>query len=125
MRLLNLAIVAIGVSAFASAARAGDVAGVWLSDTGASKVRFAPCGGALCGHIAWLKDPDNSPAKMGERIFFDMKPDGDNAWSGSAFNPENGKTYSGKITLSGNTLTTKGCVLGGIICRSVVWTRAN
>ena len=50
---------------------------------------------------------------------------GPNTWTGNAFNPEDGKTYSGKMTLSGNTLTTSGCVLGGVICRSVTWRRVN
>ena len=118
---LFLAAVGLG----AAPALAGDATGVWLRDSGASKVKIAPCGGALCGTIVWLKDPANSPAKMGERVFFDMKPDGDNYWTGSAFNPDNGKTYSGGMTLSGNTLTTKGCTLGGIICKSVTWTRSN
>ena len=54
-----------------------------------------------------------------------MKPNGDNAWSGSAFNPEDGKNYSGKMTLSGDTLTTAGCVLGGLVCKSVKWSRVN
>lgn len=106
-------------------ALAADATGIWLRDTGASKVKIAPCGAALCGYIVWLKDAATSPAKMGEKIFFDMKSDGDNSWEGSAYNPENGKTYTGKMSLSGNTLTTKGCVLGGIICKTIVWSRAN
>ena len=113
------------VFALAAPAMAGDASGVWLRDTGASRVKIAPCGAALCGHIVWLKDPASSPAKMGERVFFDMKPDGDNYWAGSAYNPEDGKTYTGKMALSGNTLTTKGCVLGGLVCKSVVWSRSN
>ena len=125
MRNVGLAITAASLVCLAGAARAGDVTGVWLRDTGASKVRFAPCGAALCGHIVWLKDPETSRAKVGERIFYDMKPDGENAWYGSAYNPEDGKTYTGKMALSGNTLTTKGCVLGGIICKSATWSRAN
>ena len=93
-------------------------------DTGASRVRFSKCGEALCGSLSWLKDP-NGPAKVGQRIFYDMKPNGANKWSGSAFNPEDGKTYSGTMTLSGSTLTTAGCVMGGLICRSVKWNRMN
>ena len=103
---------------------AQDVAGTWLRESGASRVRFAKCGEALCGTLAWLKDT-NGPAKVGQRIFYDMKPSGDGKWSGSAFNPEDGKTYSGTMTLAGDRLTTSGCVLGGLICRSVVWNRAN
>lgn len=116
------ALIAVGAAA---GAQAGDATGTWLRADGTSKVRFSPCGGALCGTIAWLKNPADSKGKVGQRVFFDMKPNGDNAWSGSAFNPEDGKTYTGKMTLSGNSLTTKGCVLGGIICKSVSWSRAN
>lgn len=103
---------------------AQDVAGTWLRESGASRVRFAKCGEAMCGTLAWLKDT-NGPAKVGQRIFYDMKPSGDGKWSGSAFNPEDGKTYSGTMTLAGDRLTTSGCVLGGLICRSVTWNRAN
>jgi uncharacterized protein (DUF2147 family) len=54
-----------------------------------------------------------------------MTPSGANAWSGRAFNPEDGRTYSGKMTLSGGSMTTSGCVLGGLICRSVNWRKVN
>jgi uncharacterized protein (DUF2147 family) len=54
-----------------------------------------------------------------------MKPKGDNVWTGSAFNPEDGKTYNGKLTLGGDQLTTAGCVLGGLICKSMSWTRSH
>lgn len=119
-----------GAVLFALASTAGgsalaqDVTGTWLRDSGASRVRFAKCGEAMCGTLAWLKDP-NGPAKVGQRIFYDMKPSGAGKWSGSAFNPEDGKTYAGTMTLAGDKLTTAGCVLGGLICRSVVWNRAN
>jgi uncharacterized protein (DUF2147 family) len=104
---------------------AADIAGTWSRDTGESRVRFAPCGDALCGTVAWLKDPATSKSKVGQRVFFDMKPTGENRWTGSAFNPEDGRTYSGYMSLSGGTLTTQGCVMGGLICRSVTWTRAR
>jgi len=106
-------------------ARADDATGVWLRDTGLSKVKFAPCGGALCGTIAWIKPGVDTPAKIGQQVFSDMKPTGANAWSGTAFNPEDGKTYTGKMSLSGNTLTTQGCAMGGMICKSSTWTRSN
>lgn len=105
-------------------ALAQDAAGTWLRDTGASRVRIAKCGDALCGTLSWLKEP-GGPAKVGQRIFYDMKPNGPGKWKGSAFNPEDGKTYSGTMTLAGDTLTTAGCVMGGLICRSVQWSRAN
>ena len=114
--LAGLGLLALGLASGAPA-QAQDVAGTWLRDSGASRVRFAKCGEALCGTLAWLKDP-SGPAKGGQRIFYDMKPSGPGKWTGSAFNPEDGKTYSGTMTLAGDKLTTSGCVLGGLICRS-------
>lgn len=103
---------------------AADPAGIWLRDSGASKVRFAKCGDAWCGTIVWLRDAD-SPAKIGQRVFYDMKPNGENNWVGKAFNPENSKTYSGKIMLNGNAMITSGCALAGLICQSVNWSKVN
>lgn len=118
------AFAALGLLASVAGAASQEVVGTWERDTGASRVRFTKCGEALCGSLSWLKDT-NGPAKVGQRIFYDMKPNGANKWSGSAFNPEDGKTYSGTMTLSGSTLTTAGCVMGGLICRSVKWNRSN
>ena len=120
--LLGLTVAAF---AFASPASADSVTGTWLRDSGASKVRFAACGAALCGHIVWIKPGTDTPAKVGQRIFYDMKPSGANAWAGTAFNPEDGKTYTGKMSLAGSMLTTQGCAMGGMICKSTGWTRSN
>jgi uncharacterized protein (DUF2147 family) len=116
-----LAAAALAASALPALA---DPSGTWLRDNGNSRVRIAPCGANYCGTIVWVKDADG-PAKVGQRVFYDMSPAGDNAWSGKAFNPEDGKTYTGKMTLSGSTLTTSGCVLGGLVCRSVSWRKVN
>lgn len=120
--LLSVAILALA----GTHASASDVSGTWLRDTGASQVRFAPCGGgALCGTIAWIKPGADTKGKVGQRVFYDMKSDGAGGWKGSAFNPEDGQTYTGKMSLSGGTLTTQGCAMGGMVCRSTTWTRAN
>ena len=119
--------VAIGLVMLAGAvgpALAQDATGTWQRDTGASRIRIAPCGGALCGTVVWLKDP-NSPAKVGQTVLKDMKPSGTNEWRGSAFNPEDGKTYSGTMALNGNRLTTAGCALAGLICKTVNWRRVH
>ena len=104
------------------AAQAGEAKGVWLRDNGEAKVRIASCGSALCGTVIWEKDADKQN-RLGMKVFFDMVSSGEDSWAGKAFNPDDGKTYTGKMTLSGNTLTTAGCVLAGLICRSVSWTR--
>ena len=120
----SLAVAGLLGAVSGGAAVAADPSGTYLRDTGASRVRIAKCGDAYCGSIVWLKDP-NGPAKIGQRVFYEMKPDGENKWVGKAFNPEDGKTYSGKMSLSGANLTTAGCVAGGWICKSVNWSKVN
>jgi uncharacterized protein (DUF2147 family) len=117
-------LLALSLAAVSATPALADPSGTWLRENGASRVRIAPCGGNLCGTIVWLKDADG-PAKVGQRVFYDMAPNGANKWSGKAFNPEDGKTYSGTMSLSGNSLTTAGCVLGGLVCRSVNWRKVN
>ena len=105
-------------------AYAGDVLGEWLRDDGPGKVRFSQCSDAVCGFITAKNGPDDH-GKIGQEVFFDMKPDGDSAWRGTAFNPEDGKEYSGKMSLAGAKLTTAGCVFGGLICKSLTWSRTK
>lgn len=120
-----LAIGGLAVGAATDAAVAADPTGVWLrEETRASHVQIAPCGDALCGTIVWLRDR-NGPARIGERVLYDMRPSGEGRWSGQAYDPENGKTYSGTMTLSGPRLITSGCVLGGLICKSLFWSRVR
>ena len=100
-----------------------EVLGTWLRDNGALQVKFEPCGDAICGNIVWLKSGSDSKAKVGQRLFFDMRPDGANSWTGKAANPDNGSIYSGKMSIEGSTLSTSGCMIGGLICKSANWRR--
>jgi uncharacterized protein (DUF2147 family) len=105
-------------------ALAGDPTGVWMRDNGEAKLRFAPCGASFCGTIIWVKDPARQK-DVGVRAFWNMAANGANSWKGQAFNPLDGQNYVGKLELSGNTLTTYGCVMGGMMCKSMVWQRSQ
>ncbi len=103
---------------------ADEARGTWLREEGAARVKIANCGASLCGTIVWLKDT-TGPGRVGQRVFFDMKSSGSDTWAGTAFNPEDGNTYSGRLEVSGNVLKTTGCALGGFICKSMNWSRVN
>jgi uncharacterized protein (DUF2147 family) len=123
MRCSLMPAIAIGLLAIAPAWADASPIGIWTRDNGGLRVRVVQCGAGLCGVII-REDDKTSPAKVGQRILSGMKQSGANTWKGSAMNPGNGKTYTGTMTLVRNTLTTSGCVLG-VICESVVWTRAR
>jgi uncharacterized protein (DUF2147 family) len=118
--------------------------GNWLTKDGNATVAIARCGAALCGTIVALKTPIdpatgrpqtdvNNPdaAKtarplIGVQIIFGMTPSGTaDKWDGQLYNAEDGKTYSGSLTVTGaNTLDLQGCALV-IFCKSQTWTRTK
>jgi uncharacterized protein (DUF2147 family) len=106
-----------------SASLADNVLGTWSRDNGAVRVKFDTCGDAICGNIAWLRPGADTKAKIGQRLFFDMRPDGANSWTGKAVNPDSGSIYSGKMSVEGSTLSTSGCIVGGLVCKSANWRR--
>ena len=54
---LVLGFILLIAAAAPAAAQKLSPAGTWLSQTGDTRVRIAPCGGQLCGTIAWVKSP--------------------------------------------------------------------
>ncbi|MEM7318620.1 MAG: DUF2147 domain-containing protein [Pseudomonadota bacterium] len=116
------------------AAIADPVAGLWKTAEGEEggylHVSIAPCGAAICGTIQTAYDADgavsNDYEHLGKKLIWDMQADGGGAYSGGkVWAPDTDKTYRSKMALSGNTLTVKGCVAGGLICRGQDWARIN
>lgn len=102
----------------ATAAVAGSANGTWLRDNGAHVLAF-DCGGGL--GLKVTKSPEAN--KVGKTIMCGAKPSGPNKWKGSVLNLDDGQKYSGSVTLSGNSLTLSGCVLGGLVCKNDTWSR--
>ena len=96
--------------------------GRWDREDGLGGIEITSCGEALCGRITWLRDT-GTPAHVGQEVLYDMRRTTDETWAGSANNPEDGQTYAGTMTMAGSRLLTKGCILGGLICRSVALSR--
>lgn len=122
---------------------AADPAGVWINREGDTKIRVTRCGEGICGAVAWLGDPNDAQGKpktdrhnsdaskrgrrlMGLAVLIGMKPNGPDKWEGQIYNADDGNTYKSYVTLANNnTMNVQGCVLGGLICKSMVWTRSN
>ncbi len=118
----------------AGLAAADPVEGTWKTEPGDAGgwlyVTIASCGDAICGTIATGYDdkgaPDPGYEHNGKRMIWDMKVDGGGYYSGGKiWDPESDKTYSSKMALKGNTLTVKGCLIGGMFCRGQDWKRVK
>jgi uncharacterized protein (DUF2147 family) len=105
-------------------ALAGDPSGLWKRDNGEARIRIGKCGNGLCGRVVWVQDPKRK-GDIGKLVLNNMVGNGPNSWVGKAYNPLDDKTYTGKMTLSGNSLTTSGCIMGGMMCKSMSWMRSS
>ena len=123
MRIIKAAALAVGLVGLASAANAADPYGTWTRPSTGTQVNFYDCGGKLCGKITGVKDATKKDT-IGKVIMSGATKSGDNTWKGDLLNTEDGKTYSGVVTLEGaKALNLKGCTLGGLICKGETWAK--
>ena len=107
----------------------GELTGLWnteKSDEGAwLTVDIQPCGDKLCGTIVEAHKAKDASI-VGTEMIKGMKKKSDTAYSkGKIYAPDTKKWYKSKMKLKDGSLKVSGCVLGGVICRSQTWTRAN
>lgn len=108
----------------AISAQAGDPDGVWMRDDGNARVKIAPCGSHLCATNLWIKDTSKGE-EVGDRLIMSLERKSDTELSGSAFDPKRDRTYSMTLIIGKNELTTRGCIIGGLLCRDVNWAPAQ
>ena len=131
---------AVGLAGNAPARAAGDIVGRWLTQGGRAVVEIGPCDASTCGRIIWMKDPNdpktgkpwrdhNNPDRalqhrrvMGIATLSAIQPNKKGNWDAVSYDPRNGETHEITIRLlADQRIELKGCGLGGLICRSEVW----
>ena len=141
MRFAKAALIAAGFLVLGAGAglaqSADDVLGVWQHPDNGSHIKIAKCGEGVCATIVKVKDPartdaENPDPKLKKRpvqgitIMSGAKKTGATTWSGKLYNTQDGKTYSGTLTVVDKThLKLEGCVMGGLICQGPTWTRVK
>jgi len=107
-------------------ARAADISpeGNWSRGDGKARVRIEPCGNDLCAINTWIK-PGVKDEKIGDKLIMTVKPATQGKWSGKAFDPQRNLTYRLSMDVGADRMTTRGCVLGGLVCKGVNWTRIS
>ena len=113
-----------------------------MNDDGQGAVRIEACGDMRCGRIVWLKTPldthgrpmhdANNPNPKerqrpvcGIQVVDGLKRQSDGSWDGgSIYDPEEGKTYTVEMKMSGARLEVRGYIGLKIMGETVIWTRA-
>jgi uncharacterized protein (DUF2147 family) len=97
--------------------------GAWTRTDGGSKVRIQPCGKSFCATNTFIRDPQ-SDEKVGDVLVMTLEDKGD-ALSGTAFDKRRNKSYNISVSVNNGSMNTRGCILGGLLCKGVAWTKAN
>lgn len=137
-------------AASAWAAEGDGIAGVWNSEDRDARIEILNCADKVCGKIVWMdepyytvKDKEGKPGDLrldiknpdpalrsrtilGLQILRDFTFAGGNRWTGGkVYDPKNGNTYSGTISLvTSNTLYLRGFIGFSLFGRTTTWTRA-
>jgi len=147
-----IAVVFITLISMASSAlgeEADPILGLWNTPENKSKIEIFKCANKYCGRIAHLKEP-NYPPDDKEGMAGQLKVDRNNpnsalrtrpllglqlmegfihsagnVWEGGMiYDPDNGKRYRCKMTLSSpNRLDVRGFIGFSLIGRTSIWTR--
>lgn len=107
------------------------VYGVWLNPHGSVKVQTKSCGPTLCGSIVWANSEAISDARdagvsklIGIQLLSGYRLKSPGLWQGRAYVPDMGRTFYSRIEQTApDRLKISGCILGGLICKSQIWTR--
>ena len=118
MKRLPLALVLAAI--WFEGAAADGLDGTWLRDDGNARVRIAPCGDKICATNLWIGDTSQGEA-AGDKLVMTLARQPDGTFSGNAYDPKRDWTYSMTITATPGALTTRGCIVGRLICRDVNW----
>jgi uncharacterized protein (DUF2147 family) len=117
--------------------------GLWYNAEKTAKIQITKgSDGKFNGKVVWLKEPlkngkpkvdelNEDPKlrtrpRLGLPVLSDFEKDGDDKYTGGTiYDPNNGKTYSCKITYKGKTLDIRGYIGISLFGRTTVWSRAE
>jgi uncharacterized protein (DUF2147 family) len=139
--IIAVAVLAIGAAPVAALADS-DPAGTWRMANGKVTVTVTRCGPSLCGTVVGLRKPRDDKGRprldkgnpnpalrarpvIGLTILRNMKASGDGRWTGTIYNPDDGKTYRSQMKLqNARIMKVVGCV-AGVLCRSMKFVKLD
>lgn len=117
-----IAMLASLTAAPALAASDATLLGLWARGDGKAKVKVERCGDNICATNTWVR-AGTKGEKAGDVLVMSVKPDDGGSWSGTAFDRQRDLTYRMTLKVDDKRMTTEGCVLAGVICKEMGWTR--
>ena len=105
-----------------SRAREATYLGNWARADGKTRIHVAHCGDEVCANNTWVRH-GVSGEKVGDRLVLNVKEEGAGHWAGKAFDPQRHRTYTIAVQVAHKHMSTRGCIMGGVMCQSMNWSR--
>ena len=118
LRVLGMA----GILGATPAAAEPSLVGHWARGDGKARVVIEPCPGGYCAINTWIR-PGTKGEKVGDKLVMNVSPSGPSTMEGKAWDPQRNLMYSMTIKVAANTLESRGCILGGLLCKNMSWSR--
>ena len=111
----------------------GRIEGRWKNPSGRVTVLIEACGEAVCGSVIAAAESAKADARrggtadlVGTQLMTGFKPAGPGKWRGRMFVPDINHRSKAELRLIGaDQLKVTGCMVGRMICKSQLWTRAD
>lgn len=109
-----------------------EFSGIWQNPKDTVHLQLRQCGDRICGDVVWATEAAKADARrggkvdlVGQQLLRDFVRGDDGLARGKVFVPDLGLTFKGSAQhVNADAIKVKGCLVGGLICKSQVWTRA-
>lgn len=124
MRMHFLIALLVAIPVLASADGGPDISGNWTRSDGNVRMNVVSCGNQICATNTWIKDPSSGEA-VGDKLIMTLAPQSTSVLAGSAYDVRRDANYSLQISVQNDQMQTRGCMLVGVVCKSLSWIRAQ
>ena len=109
------------------------IIGNWHNPKNTVAVHTGRCGQNLCGWVIRASDKAKAdvakrgyPPLIGTALLRGYRNTGRMRWAGQIYVPDMGRAFGSTVEMiDADTLNVKGCLIGGIICKSQIWRRES
>jgi uncharacterized protein (DUF2147 family) len=126
------ALLALACAAAPAAAQSNGLEGHWANPKRTTVVNVSRCGDNYCAVVLKASAKAQANARKGGTAHFigteilRVRPAGEGAFKGTAFDPESNMRVSATVKVLGpGQMEIRGCALLGLICQSQRWTKVS
>jgi uncharacterized protein (DUF2147 family) len=98
--------------------------GKWMREDRNALVTVGPCGRQLCATNTWIGETSWGE-EVGDRLVMTLEQTSDGVLSGEGYDPKRDLTVKVRLEVSETRLISRGCILLGLLCKTVSWQRVD